>query len=233
MHATEFKFLGLLVAVGIALPVCAQQAQDAAPAPAAVASSPPTAAPEQKPDTTMLKGNVQTVQELIRAESEIALAKARKEKVAAGLEEAVPAAMKKKAPARLDVNVESIAGVPGNLRAYLTANGQRYENVRIGAKVQSCEIEAIQNKCVVLKPAAKGVKAEQCPVSCWTGTSPPMFASGGFLSGGAAGIPPGGPLPIPSEGLPPGSVAPPGTPGFLPAVQPPPSQAIAVPSLAR
>lgn len=194
----------IVAALALAVGVHAQQPAPAAavaPAPAAGALS---QAKVPAPNLSALQGNVQTVEALIKAENELALHKAKRERIQAGLEQEAPAMqIKTKGPIPLLVDVESIAGVDGKLRAYLsTSNGQRFENVSVGARIQSCEIEVIQNRCVVFRPAAANVKAAQCPTACWTGVrrEPVMAAS---LPGMPAlpGQPlPGGPLPMPMGG---------------------------------
>lgn len=182
-------------------PAEAPGSSPAAPAPRIPASGPLSHAKMSAPDLAALQGNVETVEALLKAENELALEKARKERVQAGLE-APALKAKAKGPAPLVVDVESIAGLQGRLRAYLTANGQRYENVTVGAKVQGCRIEAIQNRCVVLKPIVEGRKAPACPTACWTGVRPePLLPMGlaGMSMPGQLGSPvalPGGPLPV-------------------------------------
>lgn len=198
--------LTFIVAAAFAMAVGAhaQQHVPATPGAPGAASGALSTAKLPAPNLSALQGNVQTVEALIKAENELALHKARKERIQAGLEQEAPAMqIKTKGPVPLMVEVESIAGVGGRLRAFLSAaNGQRYENVGVGARVQSCQIEAIQNRCIVFRPAAANVKAQQCPTACWTGQRrEPVLATG------PAGMPPlpgqalpGGPLPMPMGG---------------------------------
>lgn len=192
----------LLASAHAQQPAEAPGSSPAAPGPRIPASGSLSHAKMSAPDLAALRGNVETVEALLKAENELALEKARKERVQAGLE--TPALKAKaKGPAPLVVDVESIAGLQGRrLRAYLTANGQRYENVTVGATVQGCRIEAIQNRCVVLKPIVEGRKAPACPTACWTGVRPePLVPAGlaGMSMPGQLGSPvplPGGPLPV-------------------------------------
>jgi hypothetical protein len=193
---------GLFVAIAVNASALAQQS---APSAAAASAATPSSgslgqAKSPAPNVALLRPNVLTVEALIKTENELALAKEKKDRMAAGLDQQVPSAgVKPKAPVRMAVDVESIAGLEGRLRAYLSANGQQFENVGVGAKVLSCEIEAIQNRCVVFKPAARGVKPEQCPTACWTGLriERPVGSPAGMQP--AAVVPmPGGPFPAPA-----------------------------------
>jgi len=219
---------------GLAQQPAQQPAQAAAPAASVPAPGGLSQAKQPAPNLSALQANVQTVGELIKVENELALQKAKKERIQGGLEqEAQAVSAKAKGPARLMVEVESIAGVDGRLRAYLTGNGQRYENVGVGARVQSCQVEAIVNGCVVLRPAASNVKAEQCPQACWTGVrpQPAMALIPGAMHGVQGSLPmPGGPLPLPTAAV----VQPrPMTPQAGPTVSPSqPLQQLAVPSQA-
>ncbi|MEJ8838090.1 hypothetical protein [Ramlibacter sp. AN1133] len=192
MRGINWVAASLLIAMAPAGPGVAQPAAAAAPAsgPAAAGSSPAAG-------IAALQPNVLTVQALIKAENELAIAKARREHVAAGLdlELAVPGA-RRKGPAPMSVQVESIAGAQAQLRASLYADGQPFEGVSVGARVHGCRIEAIEQRCVVFKPAARGVQPQQCPTACWTGTRTEPSAA--TLAGIPAGLPAGalqGPLP--------------------------------------
>lgn len=192
----------VFAAIALASMAVTAHAQEPAGTPAAAAAVPtsPASGPLSQakvaaPNLAALQGNLQTIDTLIKAENELALEKVRKERVQAGLEAPTLQAKAKTQPTVV-VSVESIAGLPGNLRAYLTANGQRYENVGVGAKVQGCQIEAIQNRCVVLKPLTQDRKAPMCPTSCWTGIQPQPVIVTGLPGQPPANALPGGPLPV-------------------------------------
>jgi hypothetical protein len=178
-----------------------QQAAPAAAPIAAPAASQPAGQAQLKPNLAALQGNVLTVESLIKTESELALAKAKMDRIAAGLDVAQPVlGGKAKGPVRMVVEVDTIAGIEGNYRVHLTANGQPFENVTVGARVHRCQIAAIRNRCVVFAPAAASVKPEQCPTGCWTGVraEPITPAAFGAQPPSAVGAPlPGGPLPAP------------------------------------
>lgn len=205
MQGTNQRVVAAIALVAMLGTAYAQEPVGAPAAPAAAVPTSPASGPLSQakvaaPNLAALQGNLQTIDTLIKAENELALAKARKERALAGLE-AAPLRAKAKTRPTVVVNVESIAGLPGNLRVYLTANGQRYENVGVGAKVQGCQIEAIQKRCVVLKPLTQGRKAPMCPTSCWTGIQQqPLVVTGlpglGMPGQQPATSLPGGPLPV-------------------------------------
>lgn len=187
-----------LAAAGPAL----AQAQAPAAAPAAAAAPTAGALSNAKlpaPEFQQLQGNVQTVETLIKTENELALEKARRDRIQAGLEHPSPlkSQLKAKGLPSLHVEVESISGTPGALRAVLSGNGARYEGVTAGAEVQMCRVEVIRNRCVVLVPSTAKGKPQQCPTACWTGIQPQPVAG---LAGAGQALP-GGPLPMP-PGLP-------------------------------
>ena len=176
---------------------------------AATAAAPTAGNAAPRPNLESLQGNVVTVETLLKTENELALARAKEERVKAGLDLTPPrTVLKGNAPVQR-ATVEAIMGTPGHMRLFLTANGQRYENVAIGATVASCRIVAIQGKCVAFAPASQKVKQSQCPSACWTGlVAPTALAAGGPQLPGATPIPlppgtPGGPLPAA------GAIAPP------------------------
>lgn len=195
-----------LALVAAALPVLAQ-------APAGPASQPPQPAAAITRDTTVIKGNVQTVEALVKFENELAIEKMENERRAADLKRGVPTtrSSKPKGPSPMVMTVESIHGLPGQLRANVVANGRGMTNLKAGADVGTCQVQAIQDRCVVLTPRATGARGATkgtarkaspvCPTTCWTGIQALPMA------GGSPGMPPmaGGPLPM-SPGAP-GSVA--------------------------
>jgi len=182
--------LALAAPSAAAQPGKGQAAGDAARAAVAVAHPAPARA------QSSLVSSVITVEELIKVENANALESARQARIASGM--AAPEAGSKAgpvAPRPLVFNVETIYGVPGALRAHLSSNGRTYEGVSTGAKIQSCEIESIAGRCVVLKPAVGAkVAPNMCPTSCWTGVLPEPTPQ--TLTAAA-----GGPLPLP--GVPP------------------------------
>lgn len=193
-----------LLLMGTVLPALAQ-------APAVPVSPPPHSAAAISRDITVIKGNVQTVEELVRFENELALAKLENERRAAAAKRGVPVGgpAKPKGPPPMVMTVQSIHGLPGHLRANVVANGQGITNLTAGSEVGVCRVQAIHNRCVVLAPRTRSTlgksrvraPALSCPTTCWTGIEEPS------VSGVNLGMPPmaGGPLPMP-PGVP-GSVA--------------------------
>lgn len=191
--------LALAAPTAAAQPGKGQAAGDAARA--AVAQSAPARPPSS------LVSSVITVEELIKVENANALESARQARIASGM--AAPEAGSKAgpvAPRPLVVNVETIYGVPGALRAHLSSNGRTYEGVSNGSKIQSCEIESIAGRCVVLKPAVGAkVAPNMCPTSCWTGVLPGPTPQALAAAAGGPLPPPGVPPrpPITASGTPP------------------------------
>lgn len=202
----------LLVAGALVL-ACAgwAQAQGAAAQPPSVPASNAPATPAAAQPTDSMNASVTTVGELLKVENQLALKQAMKARVEAGLAAPdVPMQIKGAklpAPPAPTVLVDSIFGVGNSLRANLTVGADSFENVAPGSRVQGCEIERIESRCVVMRPARKIGARAACSTVCWTGVRAlAPVALGAGSRPGAAGEPPipaggpGMPLPVPTSG---------------------------------
>lgn len=142
--------------------------------------------------------NAMTVSDLIRAENAHLMRKPGAEADAAAARAA--AATRNRSS---DVQVRSIMGTGSDLRTTLLIDGVPYSRVKVGETAGQCIVVRIENRCVKLEPGKKGVPANACPSSCWTGISadpsPPAMPGqmGVMPTAGVAPLPPG--MPVPSQ----------------------------------
>lgn len=173
-------------------------AQSQAPTGTAAPDSPAPAAAGALNAT--VKSSVFTVDELIKKENASLLAAG----TAKGASLEGSSWTGKRATQTLRIDVLSIYGTMGNIRADLLVDGTVIEGAKVGTKVGPCVIAAIANRCVSLDPAA-GVTAKQCMSACWTGAPvmPPINQQVGLPGSPAPpGVPAVMPLPAPLSMLP-------------------------------
>jgi hypothetical protein len=142
---------------------------------------------------TVVTGSVETVDALIKRENDELRNKNRPQPVGGPGMGAVIVA-----PPPV-IRVESIYGLPGNLRADFSVDGALYEGITRGGRVGQCRVMEVVNKCVKLAPAQKG--RTSCSEVCWTGDSPPppaMDMQAGSHMGSGSAMP--SPLPMGSAG---------------------------------
>lgn len=134
------------------------------------------AALDKAPQTPAMRDSVVTVDSLITSENQQALARAKEQSIVAGLSQPAPKAAAPSGPPPGNLVVVSIYGIENDLRANVGFNGEIYERVRVGSRLGSCVITAINGTSVLLKAARKGVPPTACPNGKWTGL-PPMPTS--------------------------------------------------------
>lgn len=154
-----------------------------------------------------IQNSVVTVSEMLKIDNAQALEKARSDAMQAGLLQ--PA---KRHGARVEVplprwSVNAIFGHSGRMSADIVMDGSTAYSATVGSTIGSCQVLAIQNKCVSLAPVGKKVRAGVCPKQvCWTGdemtaTLRPdqtVAASSPGDNKGAQPVVPMPPIPIPA-----------------------------------
>ena len=162
------------------------------------------AALDKAPQSAAMRNSVITVDSLIASENQLALARSKEQSIAAGLSQPEARVVAPSGPPAGQLNVGSIFGFEGDLRANVTFNGEVYENLRVGSRLGTCGVVAIKPAVVVLRPSRRGGVASVCPSAKWTGLpSIPTAAQLERVKATVLGMPsPAIPTPFSSAGAP-------------------------------